>query len=142
MPCPFTRPKMLFACPNFLSQHKNLFAYLCKMFVTDAIYIVPITNILCKTKRWFAFRKIGFCAGTKVLEEALIAIKFLYWLKTFGPAQNILGPVKGQVVTFLFILSPSSGCSQIFPRKSDLQWGPFWKLASKTNLALAYQISC
>ena len=41
--------------------------------------------------------KIGFCAGTKVLEEALNAVpKFLGWLKKFGPAQNILGPVKGQ----------------------------------------------
>ena len=37
-----------------------------------------------------------FCAGTKVFEEALNAVKFLGWLKKFGPAQNILGPVKGQ----------------------------------------------
>ena len=55
--------------------------------------IVPVTNILCQTKS-----KIGFCAGTKVFEEALNAIKFLDWLKKFGPAQNILGPVKGQGV--------------------------------------------
>ena len=37
-----------------------------------------------------------FCAGTKVFEKALNAVKFLGWLKKFGPAQNILGPVKGQ----------------------------------------------
>ena len=43
-----------------------------------------------------AFSKIGFCAGTKVFEEALNAFKFLGWLKKFGPAQNILGPVRGQ----------------------------------------------
>ena len=47
-------------------------------------------------KRWFAFSKIGFCAGTKGFEEALNAVKFLGWLKKFGPPQNILGPVKGQ----------------------------------------------
>ena len=55
-----------------------------------------VTNILCQTKRCFACSKIGFCAGTKVLGEALNAIKFLDWPKTFGPAQNILGLVKGQ----------------------------------------------
>ena len=32
----------------------------------------------------FAFSKIVF-------EEALNAVKFLGWLKNFGPAQNILG---------------------------------------------------
>ena len=57
---------------------------------------MAVTNILCQTKRWFAFSKIGFCAGTKVFEEALNEVKFLDWLKTFGPAQNISGPVKGQ----------------------------------------------
>ena len=44
----------------------------------------------------FLFNKFGYCAGTKVFEEALNAIKVLGWLKKFGPAQNILGPVKGQ----------------------------------------------
>ena len=42
-------------------------------------------------------QKIVFCAGTKVFEEALHAVKFLGWLKNLGPAQNILLPVKGQV---------------------------------------------
>ena len=60
------------------------------------LHIVAVTNILRQTKRWFAFSKIGFCAGTKVFEEALNAVKFLGWLKKFGPAQNILRPVKGQ----------------------------------------------
>ena len=40
------------------------------------LHIVAVTNDLCQTKRWFAFRKIGFCAGTKVFEEALNAVKF------------------------------------------------------------------
>ena len=48
------------------------------------------------------FIKFGFCAGTKVFEEALNAIQFLDWLKTFGPAQDILGPVKGQGIILQF----------------------------------------
>ena len=45
-----------------------------------------------------------FCAGPKIYLHivavtnilALNAVKFLGWLKKLGPAQNILGPVKGQ----------------------------------------------
>ena len=59
--------------------------------------------ILCYTKRWFPFSKSGFSAGAKVIEEALNAIKFLEWLKKFGPAQNILGPVKGQGISIIWI---------------------------------------
>ena len=45
--------------------------------------------------------KFVFCAGTKVFEEALNAVKFLGWLKKFGTAQNILGLVKGQGISYL-----------------------------------------
>ena len=65
------------------------------------LHILTVTNILLQTKRWFAFSKIGFCAGTKVVEEALDAFKFLGWLKNFGPAQNILGPIKWQGIKTL-----------------------------------------
>jgi len=41
------------------------------------LHIVAVTNILCQTKKLFAFSKIGFCAGTKVFEEALNAVKIL-----------------------------------------------------------------
>ena len=68
------------------------------------LHIVAVTNILCQTKRRFAFSKIGFCASTKVFEEALNAVKFLCWLKIFGPAQNILGPVKGQGINANYLL--------------------------------------
>ena len=54
------------------------------------LHIVAVTNILCKTKIWFAFSKIGVCAGTKVFEDAINAIKLLGWLKLFEPAQSIL----------------------------------------------------
>ena len=76
-----------------------------KFFVPDQkkyLYVVAVTNILGQTKIWFAFSNIGFCASTKFFEEALNAVKFLDWLKIFGPAQNILGPVKGQGITYLF----------------------------------------
>ena len=43
--------------------------------------------------------KLFFCAGTKVFEEALNAVKFLGWLKKIGPAQKFLGPVKGQGIS-------------------------------------------
>ena len=43
-----------------------------KFFLPDIyLHIVAVTNILCQTKRWFAFSKIGFCAGTIFFEEAL-----------------------------------------------------------------------
>jgi hypothetical protein len=43
-----------------------------------------------------SIQQIGFCAGPKIFEEALNAIKFLDWLEKFGPVRNILGPVEGQ----------------------------------------------
>ena len=80
MPCPSRCPKMFWAGPNFFARPKIY------------LHIVAVTNILCQTTRWIAFSKIVFCAGTKVFEEALNAVKF-------GPAQNILGPVKGQDIS-------------------------------------------
>ena len=82
------------------------------------LHIVDVTKILCQTNSWFAliaFSKIGFCAGTKVFEEALNAVKFLGWLKKFGPAQNILGPVKrtrhySVELTFIYYRKKCSSC--------------------------------
>ena len=90
MPCPFTGPKMFCAGPHFWVGPKMY------------LHIVPVTEILWQTKRWLAFSKIGFCAGTKVFEDALNAVKFLGWLKKFGLAQNILGLVKVQGITHIF----------------------------------------
>ena len=67
------------------------------------LHIVLVTNNLCQTKSCFAFSKIVFCASTRGFEEALNAIKFLGWLKKLGPAQNILGPVKGQGIRDLLL---------------------------------------
>ena len=58
----------------------------------------------CATPKYnFISAKFGFCASAKVFEEALNAIKFLDWLKKFGPAQNILGPVEGQGIIVYYI---------------------------------------
>ena len=58
---------------------------------------------MCQSQTFYARQKddlhsaqFFFCAGTKVFEEALNAVKFLGWLKKCRPAQNILEPVKGQ----------------------------------------------
>ena len=61
------------------------------------IYILWQSQTFCvRQKDDLHSVKLFFCAGTKVFAEALNAIKFLGWLKKFGLAQNILGPVKGQ----------------------------------------------
>ena len=43
------------------------------------------------------------------MEEAPNVIKFLEWLKTFEPAQNILGRVKGQGINIYFTDEISEG---------------------------------
>ena len=68
---------------------------------------MAVKNNLCQTERQFAFSKIGFCAGSA-------KSKILGWLKTFGPAQNILGPLKGQGISCLVgLLSFYFGGSQL-----------------------------
>ena len=74
MPCPFTGRKMFCASPNFLIQPKNLNA-----FSASHKHIARQKDNLHSV----------FCAGTKVFEDELNAVKFLGCLKKFGPAQNI-----------------------------------------------------
>ena len=64
MPCPFKVPKWFVLVQIFWTSPKIY------------LHIVPVTNILCQTKRCFPLSKNGFCAGTKVFEEALNAVKF------------------------------------------------------------------
>ena len=74
-----------------------------KFFVQDQkfIFILWQSQTFCaRQKDDLHSVKLFFCAGTKGFEEALNAVKFLGWLKKFGPAQNILGPVKGQGIRF------------------------------------------
>jgi len=44
--------------------------------------------------------QIIFLSGKKYLRLPQYVNNFLVWHKTFGPAQNILGPVKGQGISF------------------------------------------
>ena len=80
MPCPFTGRKIFFASPNFLSQPKNLTSS--KTFVPAQI------SILLNANHLFVWHKSLWLAHN--------VNKFLVQHKKFGPAQNILGPVKGQ----------------------------------------------
>ena len=84
MPCPFAGHKMFCASPNFFfSQPKNLTAFSAssKPFVPAQKPILQNANHLAQ----------NFCDCHNMYVN-----KFLVWHKKFGPAQNILGPVKGQ----------------------------------------------
>ena len=68
MPCPFTGPKIICAGPNFLSRPKNLTAF----SSSSETFVLAQKTILLNANQLFV------------------------WHKKFGPAQKILGPVKGQ----------------------------------------------
>jgi hypothetical protein len=64
------------------------------------IYILWRSQTFCaRQKDDLHSVKFVFCARTKVFEQAVNAVKFLGWLKKFGPAQNFFGPVKGQGIS-------------------------------------------
>ena len=84
MPCPFTGPKMFCAGPNFLSQLKNLIGF----SASSKTFMPAQKTILFNTNHLFVWYKM--------FVTATIRKKILVWHKKFGPAQNILGPVKGQ----------------------------------------------
>ena len=66
-----------------------------KSFVPDQKFI----KILWQSQTFCAKQKDDLHSAKLVFvpaKEALNAVKFLGWLKIFGLAQNILGPVKGQ----------------------------------------------
>ena len=73
MPCTFTGPKIFWAGP-----------------------VQKFNYILCQSQTFCARQKddlhsvkLFFCASTKGFGEALDAVKFLSWLKKFGPEQKI-----------------------------------------------------
>ena len=68
-------------------------------------HLVPLPKLLCGHKNQFNWMQIIFLSGTKCFWLPQYVNKFLVWHKKFGPAQNILGPVKGQGINHLnFIL--------------------------------------
>ena len=75
------------------------------------LHLVPLQKLLCRHKNQFYWMQIIFLSGTKYLWQAQYINKFLVRYKKFGPAQNILGPVKGQgkrMNLFLYTLSKFS----------------------------------
>ena len=54
------------------------------------LHIVAVTNILCQTKRWFAFSKINFCfwRGTKCSQILGLARKIWTGTKHFGTCKR------------------------------------------------------
>ena len=77
------------------------------------LVLLQVQNVLCQSKFFVSDQKViyilcqsqTFCARTKddlysvklvfvPTQKVLKRHKFLGWLKKFGPAQNILGPVK------------------------------------------------
>ena len=81
--------------------------------LTNALSFYRSQNVLCRSKFFELAQKFdcilrlfkNFCAGTKTNftfvwhKIFVIAIIWKVWHKKFGPAQNILGPVKGQGIT-------------------------------------------
>ena len=55
--------------------------------------------ILWQSQTFCARQKDDLHSVKLVFEEALNAVKFLGWHKIFGPAPNILGPVKGRGIS-------------------------------------------
>ena len=102
MPCPFTGPKMFCAGPNLFKNcgsHKHL---------------MPDKRRICSQENWFLCRQKSFWRGTKCSQILWLAQKF-------GPAQNVLGPVKGQGIRLLqgpkYPVLPTLS---YIPRKSSL----------------------
>ena len=90
MPCPFIGPKMFFADPNFLSQPKILTA----LRTSSKTFVPAQKPILLNANHLLVWHKM-FETGT----VAQHVNKFLVWHKKFGPAKNILGPIKGLGIT-------------------------------------------
>ena len=60
------------------------------------LHLVPLQKLLCWQKNQFYWIQIIFLSGKNCLWLSQYVNKFLVWHKKFRPAQNILGPVKGQ----------------------------------------------
>ena len=88
MPCPFTGPKLFCAGSNVLSQPKNLTAF----SASSKTFVPAQKPILLNANHLFVWHK-----------KFVSATKFLVWHKKIGPAQNMLGPVKGQGISLFRI---------------------------------------
>ena len=71
-------------------------------FVPDqkCIYVLWQSQTYCDKQKEDLYLVKLFCAGIKVFDEVRSAVKILGWLKKFGSAKNILGPIKGQGIGY------------------------------------------
>ena len=93
MPCPFTGRKMFCASPNFLSQPKNLTAF----SASSKTFVPAQKTILLNANHLFVWHKM-FVTG-QYINNLLVRHK------KFGPAQNILRPVKGQGIRLTYYIT-------------------------------------
>ena len=107
--CPFTGYKMFCAGPKIW------------------LHLVPLQKLLCRHKNQFYWMQIIFLSDTKCLWLPQYVNRFLVWHKKFGPAQHILGPVKGQGIRNIFYVPIRHTCESN---------GKFSKLIPHCTLAL------
>ena len=113
LPCPFLQvPKCFVPVQIFWARPKI------------RLHLVLLQKLLCQHKNQFYWMQIIFLSSTKCLWLPQYVNKFLVWYKKFGPAQNILGPVKGQGINAVKFL----GWFKIFgPDKALVFPGYQWR---------------
>ena len=84
---------------------------------------MPLQKLLCQLKNQFYWMQIIFLSGTKCLWLPQIVNKFLVWHKKFGPARNILGPIKGQGISGLKHLTSHQ---EVFGLRTGLRFDFFF----------------
>ena len=90
------------------------------------LHLVPLQKLLCWHKKQFYWVQINFLSCTKCLWLPQYLNKFMVRHKTFGPTQNILGPVKGQSIGILFYLEFRHCLSWDWQGRCSLVFSPFF----------------
>ena len=95
---PFSKAKYLgtYALSFYRSQNVLCWSKFFEPARKIWLHLVSLQKLLCRHKKQFYWVHIIFLSGTKCLRLPQYVNKFLVWHKKFGPAQNILWPVKGQ----------------------------------------------
>ena len=98
----FYRSQNVLCWSKFFVSDQKFIYILCQSqrFCTRQKYdLASVKLFLYRHKKQFYWMQIIFLSGTKYLWLPQYVNKFLVWHKKFGPAQNILGPVKGQGIS-------------------------------------------
>ena len=113
---PYSYPHFQLTLPIYVSIYLNSMyctGFLCTRYIFT-VSVIQGMEFQCKHKNQFYCMQNIFLSGTKCLWLPQYINKFLAWHKRFGPAQNILGPVKGQVFTIYFLYQMSLWLSMYF----------------------------